>query len=69
MSLRGFVALVRADGYQAIPIVANTLAEAQATAGGAGDVVAVLDQTNVTALGMALAMARASIDQRVQVEL
>ncbi|MCM2310330.1 MAG: hypothetical protein NDI84_02905 [Steroidobacteraceae bacterium] len=65
--IRGFVALVREpDGssYQAVPLVAPDLAEAQCAAGQlAGDVVAVLEQANVTALGMALAMARAVIEE------
>lgn len=63
--MRGFVVLARhPDGstYDAIPLIAWDLAEANAEAAQlAGDVVAVLEQADVTALGVALAVARATL--------
>lgn len=68
MSIRAFVALTRLPdeaGYQAVPLIAVDLAAAEAVASQlSADVIAVLAQEDVTALGMALAMGRATIEHR-----
>jgi hypothetical protein len=63
--LRAFVALVRTErGYHGSPIVAADLTQAQSILSGIdGDVVAVLEQTHITMLGMALEMGRALLQE------
>jgi hypothetical protein len=60
--VRGFVALVKGNGFRAVPIVADNFAEAERSAQDIGDVIAAIERNHVTALGMALAMARAIAD-------
>lgn len=61
--MRSFVALINRNGYQAVPVLAADLERANVAAQALGDVVAVLDQSQVTALGMALATARVAAER------
>lgn len=70
--IRAFVALTCLPGesaFQAVPIIAINDDEAKAVAQHlAGDVVAVLTQETVAALGVALAAALATIEHRAETQ-
>ena len=64
--LRAFVGLVRTErGYRAHPVVADDLDQAQRMLHPVeGELVVVLDQSQVTMLGMGLAAGRVVLEER-----